>query len=281
MAEYQSNMAGKGSGMKFRNVLILLLLAFAGGATLAGWAVNHYSLFGFGRGVVAPAPTNIQPSVATPKLPVPDIPFETTPPAAAPAGPTNGARAEAMLVAFAARRAVDSGTPLGYVADQLRQRFGGTHPQAVATILNAEAQPPVTLATLQSELKAMGSTLTVKPGSGLFGNLQREMGELFVLRKAGALSNAPSEKMKRAITAADAGNIAGAVAEVQGLPGAALAKDWLIKARAFAATHKALDAIEQAAMAMPVAVPAPMPVAPQATPQSATTTDQPAPVFDQ
>ncbi|MGC7532570.1 hypothetical protein ACPWML_26485, partial [Pandoraea pneumonica] len=43
----------------------------------------------------------------------------TTAAAAAQAG-----RAEAMMVAFAARRAIDRGVTLGYLEVQLRERFG-------------------------------------------------------------------------------------------------------------------------------------------------------------
>ena len=50
-------------------------------------------------------------------------------------------RAEATLVAFAARRAIDRGLGLGYIEPQLRARFGGVEPGAVATVINAAHQP--------------------------------------------------------------------------------------------------------------------------------------------
>src|SRR3546814_8195783 len=60
----------------------------------------------------------------------------------------NAARAEGLLIAFAARRALDTGGPLGYIEGQLRLRFGRAQPRAVATIINA-AREPVTLQDLQ------------------------------------------------------------------------------------------------------------------------------------
>ncbi len=269
MDEYQASVSQpvKRGGVKFRSILLLVLLAFVGGIVLAGWALNHYSLFGFGKSATAPAPIAVQRPAA------PVLPAQATSPTAAAqqvdalegrmtqinadalAASGNATRAEGMLVAFAARRAIDSGAPLGYVEDQLRMRFGGTQPQAVMTVLNASTQP-VTLTQLQSELKTLGSSLTTKQGGGFLANAQRELGELFVLRKEGTLSPAPTQKLKRAIAAADAGNMATAVREVEGLPGAAQAKDWLAKAQRYVAVHNALDAIERSALTVPV-IPAP------------------------
>src|SRR3990170_1686682 len=40
----------------------------------------------------------------------------------------NAARAEGLLVTFASRRSIERGVPLGYLADQLRLRFGDAQP---------------------------------------------------------------------------------------------------------------------------------------------------------
>jgi hypothetical protein len=300
MVDYSNSTNAKQGGLKFRYILILLLIAFVGGAVLAGWAVNHYSLFGYGKTTPAAAP------VASQSPPV--IPSSAPTPALAPTSQVsalegrmsqinadaalasgNATRAEGMLIAFAARRALDSGAPLGYIEDQLRLRFGGSQPQAVATIISASAQP-VTLSSLQGELATLGSSLTTKNGRGVWETVQREFGELFVLRKEGTPSPAPTQKLKRAKAAADAGNIAGAIAEVQTMPGASLAKNWLIKARNYVAARKALDSIERAAIMVPVAPlapaltqPAPTPVAPEAAPDpgvSETPADKARPVFE-
>ena len=52
-------------------------------------------------------------------------------------------RAEGLLVAFAARRALDRGVSLGFLEALLRQRFGESQPQAVGMII-AAAREPVT-----------------------------------------------------------------------------------------------------------------------------------------
>ena len=59
-------------------------------------------------------------------------------------------RADALLVAFAARRAVDRGVALGYLENLLVQRFGAQHQAAVATIITASRRP-VRLQDLQSQ----------------------------------------------------------------------------------------------------------------------------------
>jgi hypothetical protein len=305
MVDYSNGTNAKQGGLKFRYILILLLIAFVGGAVLDGWAVNHYSLFGYGKrqpAVVPVASQNVP--VVSSSAPAPAIaPIDGSTQqvsalegrmsqinADATAASGNATRAEGMLIAFAARRALDSGAALGYIEDQLKLRFGGSQPQAVATIISASAQP-VTLSSLQGELGTLGSSLTTKNGGGVWETVQREFGELFVLRKEGTPSPAPTQKLKRAKAAADAGNIAGAIAEVQAMPGAALAKDWLIKARNYVAARKALDSIERAAIMVPVAPlapaltqPAPTPVAPEAAPDPgapASPTDKASSVFDQ
>jgi hypothetical protein len=274
MVDYSSNPNGKQNGLKFRHILILLLIAFIGGAVLAGWAVNHYSLFGFGKNVAVAAPVASQNA---PSLPAATVSASgviapntaatqevtalegrmTQINADAVAASGNATRAEGMLVAFAARRAIDSGAPLGYVEDQLRLRFGGSQPQAVMTILNAAAAPPVTLGSLQGELSSIGNSLTTAQGGGIWARVEREMGELFVLRTEGTPSPAPTQKLKRAMADVDGGNIAAAISEVQSMPGAGLAKDWLAKARSYVATRKALDAIERSAIMVSGPLPAP------------------------
>jgi hypothetical protein len=276
MVDYSNSTNAKQGGLRFRYILILLLIAFVGGAVLAGWAVNHYSLFGYGKTAPAAAPVLTQSApINPPSAPIPTLAPNNAPTsqvsalegrmtqinADAVAASGNATRAEGMLIAFAARRALDSGAALGYIEDQLKLRFGGSQPQAVATIISASAQP-VTLSSLQGELGTLGSSLTTKNGGGVWETVQREFGELFVLRKEGTPSPAPTQKLKRAKAAADAGNIAGAIAEVQAMPGASLAKDWLIKARNYVAARKALDSIERAAIMVPAALPIPAPTLP-------------------
>ena len=67
----------------------------------------------------------------------------------------NADRAEGLLVAFAARRALDRGVALGFLEALLRQRFGATQPRAVGMIILA-ARNPVTLQELQLGLQEVG-----------------------------------------------------------------------------------------------------------------------------
>ncbi|MEO5808542.1 MAG: hypothetical protein ABIQ25_00425, partial [Sphingomicrobium sp.] len=50
-------------------------------------------------------------------------------------------RANALLVAFAARRAIERGVALGYLEPLLAERFGASHERAVATIVTAGRTP--------------------------------------------------------------------------------------------------------------------------------------------
>src|SRR3546814_21057224 len=63
-----------------------------------------------------------------------------------------------LLIAFAARRALDRGLSLGYLEAQLRLRFGDDQPNAVKTIINT-ARDPITPEKLRSELDEMAPQL--------------------------------------------------------------------------------------------------------------------------
>src|SRR3546814_12596719 len=84
----------------------------------------------------------------------------------------NATRAEGLLIAFAARRALDRGLSLGYLEAQLRLRFGDDQPNAVKTIIDT-ARDPITLEQLRSKLDPMApqhvcrnSQSAVSPGPG-------------------------------------------------------------------------------------------------------------------
>ena len=67
-------------------------------------------------------------------------------------------RADALLVAFASRRAIDRGVPLGYLEGLLADRFGGQYPRAVAAIVTA-SRNPVTLEELTEEYQQLSPLL--------------------------------------------------------------------------------------------------------------------------
>lgn len=163
----------------------------------------------------------------------------------------NAARAEALLIAFAARRAIDRGAPLGYIADQLKLRFGGAQPVAVDTVL-AAAREPVTLDQLSIQLDAAGPVLSGNnPNESVWSRGRREVASLFVLRRAATPITRPLDRIANVKLMLAAGRVEEAVAEVERLPGAAEAQDWIAAARRYGEAQRALDLIETTAMLEP------------------------------
>lgn len=272
---YADEKPAKKSG-KLRYILGGLLLAFVGGGLLAVWGAQHYDLMGTKK--AAP------PRVISADDGYPKPAFDTLP--ASPAGPApiapgvdpaqssandlarvedlesrmsrinaqaeaasgNANRAEGMLVAFAARRAIDSGAALGYIENQMIARFGASQGPAVTAIIKS-AQDPVTLDILRAELAAQGNEWTSPAGMSAWGKVQRELSELFVLRRDTTPSPAPTRRLERARAFTEAGNIEAAMREVSTLPGKTQARNWLDKAARYVNVRKALDSIERSALA--------------------------------
>ena len=163
----------------------------------------------------------------------------------------NAARAEALLIAFATRRAIERGAPLGYLSDQLKLRFGDAHPNAVQTIIDA-AQKPVTLDQLVARLEGLAPTLTDQTKEQLSWNwFKRQLGELFVVRRETAPSPQPTRRLDRARLFLETGRIEAAVAEVRNLPRADEASQWIADAERYAAVERALDLLETTAVLEP------------------------------
>ncbi|HEX8533255.1 MAG TPA: hypothetical protein VF662_03740 [Allosphingosinicella sp.] len=176
----------------------------------------------------------------------------------------NADRAEGLLVAFAARRALDRGVPLGYIEGLLRQRFGETQRQAVATIITASRQP-VTLQQLQDGLADIGPELTgVGPEQNWWTAFRAELGELVSIRRAGTPSTIPADRLRRAERALASGQVDVALAEVLRLPGRDQGAEWVADARRYVMARRALDRIETAALLEP-RMPAPGAAADAAT----------------
>lgn len=160
----------------------------------------------------------------------------------------NAARAEALLIAFAARRALDRGAPLGFLEDQLRLRFGEAQPNAVTTVIDA-ARSPVTLDQLLAGLDTLAPSLTQTPATdGAWARIKRELSSLIVIRHDSAPSPAPVLRLGRARTLLEAGKTEDAIVEVQHLPGAAGASGWMTAARNFDSARRALDLLETTAL---------------------------------
>ncbi|MEL7197682.1 MAG: hypothetical protein AAGL10_05130 [Pseudomonadota bacterium] len=161
----------------------------------------------------------------------------------------NAARAEALLIAFATRRVIERGAELGYLADQLRLRFGDERPNAVNTIINfARSDPPIRLDNLILRLDGLGPQLT-ESGSGFsFGTITREFGDLFVIRRESTPSALPQRRMERARFALEQGRFQAAIDEIKALPGASKAEAWIADAESFRDVMIALENIETAAV---------------------------------
>ena len=176
--------------------------------------------------------------------------------------------AEALLLAVAARRAVERGAPLGYLENQLRLKFGQNQPGAVERLLVA-SQKPVTLASLDEEFERVAPRLVGgAKDEGGWAWFTRQMGSLVVIRHDDTASPTPESRIERARLAIAGGRIDAAIAEVERMPGREAAVDWLAHARDWMMTQRALDQLETSALTLPapVQVPPPAPpVAPSAT----------------
>lgn len=164
-------------------------------------------------------------------------------------------QAERLMIAFAVRRSIERGLPLGPLEARLRQRFGETHGEAVATIIQS-ARTPVTLEDLRAALEAIAPRLSNAPNDSLWMLIRRGIGDLVVVRQAASPSPRPADRMKRARRTLDEGQVEAALAEVAHMPGIANAASWVAAAKQYIAARTALRDVEAAAMEAPAA-PAP------------------------
>jgi hypothetical protein len=269
MNDFPTANSGSRGGLKFKHIMLLLLLAFAGGGVATWWLANKYGAptppvaadaVETGSNSAAPSAGNVAPvqpsSVATPQQGDGQVmPVYVTDSTIS----GDAVRGEGLLLTYAVRRTLDNGAPLGYLAEQLQLRFGATQPQAVASVVSA-AQAPVTLEMLQNELNGLSPVLlNGTPDASMWATVKRELSQLFVLRKDDVASLAPSQRLMRAQVLVEAGKLPAAMQEVASLPGASAAQSWLLRAKRYNDTRKALDRLEQMALIRPVVVPVPAP----------------------
>ena len=157
-------------------------------------------------------------------------------------------RADALVVAFAARRAIDRGVALGYLEPLLVDRFGAQHQAAVATIVTA-SRAPVRLNDLISEYEGLGPELRRGgPQESWWSGFRREIGSVVEVHRSDRPAMNADARYARALQRLSTGDADQALAETMRLPGAPRAGDWTTKARRYIAAHRALDEIESAAL---------------------------------
>ena len=159
----------------------------------------------------------------------------------------NAARAEGLLIAFATRRAVERGAELGYLADQLRLRFGDQWPNAVSTIIDF-ARNPIRIDNLTARLDGLAPELIERNEGMSWDRLQNELASLFVIRRESTPSPQPELRLERARTALEQGRYRNAIDEIRALPGAAEADSWIADAERYRTAMQALEVIETAAV---------------------------------
>jgi hypothetical protein len=250
-------------------ILTLLLGAVGGGWVALNWQERLLAPAPEAAPAAAPALTVAQPPAA-PVAAVPAVPLTAGEAGliaarvsqleerlsrltlAAESASGNAARAEALLVAFAARRAIERGFPLGGLEAQLRLRFGETQPNAVSSILAVSAMP-VTNEALLARLDALESVAMADAGSGWLTRIGNNLSSMVVLRRSEAPSTQPNERFARARRALEGNRIDDAIVEVSELPGAAEARvaAWIADARRLHDARRALDLIETAAILEP------------------------------
>lgn len=163
----------------------------------------------------------------------------------------NAARAEGLLIAFAARRAIERGQPLAYLQGQLNLRFGAAQGQSVRDVI-AASRNPVTVEQLLARLDNLAPRLASEDSAG-WAWFERELSELFIVRKQSSPSPLPVDRIARARLRLQSGMYDEAIGEVEKLPGGDTdaARAWIADARRYANAMKGLDRIEQAAILDP------------------------------
>ncbi len=243
-------------------LLIGFVLILAGAAATI-WSLARYEPAARFFGIAAASP---QTPVSAARPTLPPQPVATTIPAAPPpqiaqlearleqventteraAG--SAGRADALVIAFAARRAIDRGVALGYLENLLAARFAPQHQAAVATIITGSHQP-VRLNDLIAEYQELAPDLrSGGPQDSWWQNTKRELGSLIQVHRADRPATSTEARYNRALQMLTAGDADQALAETMRLPGAGRAGDWIGKARRYVAVHRALDEIESAAL---------------------------------
>lgn len=259
------NGSGSRSGMGWGARLLVALVLVLTGAGAAVWALAHYPPAARFLGIVPRStPVNLTPKPVVLTPPATNAPARAT--ASEDARITaleqrlskveratqqaqgSAGRADSLVVAFAARRAIDRGVALGYLENLLAERFGAQHPAAVATIVTASHQP-VRLNDLVNQYEALGHDLRQGgPEDSWWTNVKRELGTIVEVHRADQPAVNTDARYNRALLRIRAGDVDQALVETMRLPGASRAGTWVANARRYITAHRALDEIESAAL---------------------------------
>lgn len=248
-----------------RGLVLFAIVCFIVGIAAMGWLLSEWTP---ARNLLLQETTE---APAAPKAPIASVPpvapdAAEVPPTAeahmaqieerlaiidqqADSASSDASRAERLMIAFAARRAIDRGTPLGYLEGALMRQFGGNDSAAVSTVIKA-GRAPVTLDQLEDGLDASRDALLAR-ASGLnwLSALWQDMGAIAVIRHEGEDLLSPDQRFDRARRALERDRVELAAREVQALPGRDSARDWLGKANRYIQTHRALDRLEAITLA--------------------------------
>lgn len=254
------------AGLGWSARLLIALVLLLAGAAATVWGLAHYPPAARFLGISAPTP--VPPLAPAQRMVSP-------PPAAAARVAEDSARvqalatrlnrlenataqvrgsagrADALVVAFAARRAIDRGVALGYLETLLVERFSAQHQRAVATIVTASHRP-VRLDDLISQYQALGPDLRRGgPRDSWWDGVRASLGSLVEVHRAGRPPANADARYARAQQHLNNGDVDRALAETMRLPGAASAAAWTEQARRYIAAHRALDEIESGALLIP------------------------------
>lgn len=270
-------------------LVVLMLLTFAAGVVAAIYGWRAYDRWAHPTAATAPAIAQPLATGATPPLPATGA---AMPAAAAPAtidglaareaaltaqlaalearaalldtasraAAGQAQRADRLFILAAVRRAIQAGEPLGAFEGALHTRFDAIDAQAVNRVVSA-ARQPVTLEDLREAIEPLLPTLaSAGLSDGVWSSVRRELASLLTVRRATTPSQRAPERLARVRRALDAGNVAGAAAEVARMPGTAAAAGWLASARRYVDARQAITQLEAATLAAPGAPPQQPPV---------------------
>jgi hypothetical protein len=270
----------------FRGGLFFVTIAFIAGVGVMGWALTQWDvarvwLLGEAKPAetlqLAPLDTALPPPVVA-APPAGGDPQMTARLAAVEArlafleangvtGSGSSSRADALIAAFMARRAVDRGTGLGAAEALLVQQFSVDHGRDVTVIVEG-ARKPVTLAMLQRDLDALANESAAASGEGWWDSFTSGLSELVTVRSSDAVPTDPAARMKRAQDFMASGQVEPARLEVAQLPFGEKARAWVLNAQRYRDLQAALDRIEAAALTPATAAPPPVAPAPPAAVQN-------------